>query len=67
MKSRFDERKSTQIAGALLQLDGGKMNYMKLIKLLDILRAVGREEEAEEVAGELEDRNYFANLLGART
>ncbi len=182
MKSRFDEVKSTQIAGALLQLAGGRMNYMKLIKLMyiidrealkrwghpltgdeyyslphgpivsrvydliadepdlsagqywsefikthdfelrlekptaaeslspadddlinevfrrygqlnqwqlrdlshdfpewrdpndgrlpipyaDILRAVGRDQEAEKLAGELEDRNYFATILGAR-
>jgi uncharacterized phage-associated protein len=37
MKSRFDERKSTQIAGALLQLAGGKMNYLKLVKLMYIV------------------------------
>jgi uncharacterized phage-associated protein len=37
MKARFDERKSTQIAGALLRLAGGGMNYMKLIKIMYIL------------------------------
>lgn len=37
MKSRFDERKATQIAGALLQLAGGRMNYLKLIKLMYIV------------------------------
>lgn len=182
MKSRFDEAKSTQVAGVLLQLAGNRMNYMKLIKLMyiidrealkrwgypltgdeyyslphgpivsrvfdliadepdlsssaywndfiktrdyevrlekptptnslspadddlihevfrrfghldqwqlrdlthdfpewrdpnggrlpiryaDILRAVGREDEADKLAGELEDHNYFATLLGAR-
>ena len=36
MKSRFDETKSTQMAGCLLQLAGNHMNYMKLIKLMYI-------------------------------
>jgi uncharacterized phage-associated protein len=34
MRLRFNERKATQAAGLLLQLRGGKMSYMKLIKLL---------------------------------
>ncbi|MGD0651719.1 MAG: hypothetical protein ABSA97_11370 [Verrucomicrobiia bacterium] len=37
MRSRFDEAKSTQMAGALLQLAGKRMNYMKLIKLMYII------------------------------
>jgi uncharacterized phage-associated protein len=37
MKSRFDEAKSTQMAGMLLQLAGNRMNYMKLIKLMYII------------------------------
>jgi uncharacterized phage-associated protein len=34
MKSRFDEAKTAELAGALLQLRGGPMHYMKLIKLM---------------------------------
>jgi uncharacterized phage-associated protein len=34
MRLRFNERKATQAAACLLQLRGGKMSYMKLIKLL---------------------------------
>jgi uncharacterized phage-associated protein len=34
MRLRFNEQKATQAAGYLLQLRGGKMSYMKLIKLL---------------------------------
>src|SRR2546426_8827697 len=34
MRLRFNERKATQAAGLLLQLRGGTMSYMKLIKLL---------------------------------
>lgn len=30
----FDEAKAAQMAGAFLQLRGGRMNYMKLIKLM---------------------------------
>lgn len=30
----FDERKATQAACYLLSLNGGRMNYMKMIKLL---------------------------------
>ncbi len=31
---RFNERKATQAAAYLLQMRGGTMSYMKLIKLL---------------------------------
>lgn len=34
MRLRFNDRKATQAAALLLQLRGGKMSYMKLIKLL---------------------------------
>jgi uncharacterized phage-associated protein len=34
MKIVFDEIKATQLAAQLLVLSGGKMNYMKLIKLM---------------------------------
>jgi uncharacterized phage-associated protein len=34
MRLRFNERKATQAAARLLTLRGGKMSYMKLIKLL---------------------------------
>lgn len=34
MRSRFDERKATEAAARFLQLRGGKMHYLKLIKLL---------------------------------
>lgn len=34
MNLPFNEAKATQAAGVLLQLRGGKMHYMKLIKLL---------------------------------
>jgi uncharacterized phage-associated protein len=34
MRLRFNERKATQAAALLLQLRGGKMSYLKLIKLL---------------------------------
>ena len=37
MKARFDERKATQVAGALLRRTGDHMNYMKLIKLMYIV------------------------------
>ena len=37
MKNYFNERKTTQIASLLLSMNGGKMNYMKLIKLLYII------------------------------
>jgi hypothetical protein len=31
---RFDERKATQLAGKILRLRGGRMHYLKLIKLM---------------------------------
>ena len=34
MRLRFNEAKATQAAGRLLQLRGGRMHYLKLIKLL---------------------------------
>jgi len=34
MQLRFNEKKTTQAASRLLKLAGGRMNYMKLIKLL---------------------------------
>jgi|LakMenEpi03Aug12_release.lakeMendotaPanAssembly.Ray.scaffolds.fasta_scaffold278576_2 uncharacterized phage-associated protein len=34
LKSAFQEAKATQVAAMLLSLGGGKMNYMKLIKLM---------------------------------
>jgi uncharacterized phage-associated protein len=34
MRLRFNERKATQAAARLLQLRGGRMSYLKLIKLL---------------------------------
>ena len=34
MRGLFDEAKAAQVAGALLQLRGGRMHYMKLIKLM---------------------------------
>src|SRR5215471_19347986 len=34
MRLRFNEAKATQAASRLLQLRGGRMSYMKLIKLL---------------------------------
>jgi uncharacterized phage-associated protein len=34
MKSRFDQAKTAQLAAALLHLRGGRMHYMKLIKLM---------------------------------
>jgi uncharacterized phage-associated protein len=34
MRLRFNEAKATQAAGCLLRLRGGRMSYMKLIKLL---------------------------------
>lgn len=34
MSLRFDERKATEAAARFLQLRGGKMHYLKLIKLL---------------------------------
>lgn len=34
MKPKFNEEKTTQATTVLLQLSGGSMNYMKLIKLL---------------------------------
>jgi uncharacterized phage-associated protein len=36
MRLRFDERKATQAAAQFLRLGNGRMNYMKLIKLLYI-------------------------------
>ncbi len=39
MTPRFDEKKATQIAGMLLKLrqQGGRMSYMKLIKLMYLI------------------------------
>jgi len=37
MKPRFREDKTTQAAAKLLDLNGGQMNYMKLIKLLYLI------------------------------
>src|SRR5687768_3211001 len=34
MQARFKEERATQVAGRLLQLNGGRMNVLKLIKLL---------------------------------
>jgi uncharacterized phage-associated protein len=34
MNARFDQAKTAQLAGALLHLRGGRMHYMKLIKLM---------------------------------
>src|SRR5437667_12283059 len=34
MRLRFNERKATQSAARLLELRGGRMSYLKLIKLL---------------------------------
>jgi uncharacterized phage-associated protein len=34
MKPPFDQAKTAQLAGALLHLRGGRMHYMKLIKLM---------------------------------
>ena len=34
MRGLFDEAKATQVAAAFLQLRGGRMHYMKLIKLM---------------------------------
>jgi uncharacterized phage-associated protein len=36
-KSAFDETKAAQLAGALLQMEGGRMHYMKLIKLMYLI------------------------------
>ena len=37
MRLRFDEKKATQAASGFLVLSGGKLNYLKLIKLLYLL------------------------------
>jgi uncharacterized phage-associated protein len=37
MGLRFDEEKATQVAGCFLALRGGRMHYLKLIKLLYLL------------------------------
>jgi len=37
MKLRFDEAKATQAATLFLKLRGGRMHYIKLIKLLYLL------------------------------
>jgi uncharacterized phage-associated protein len=34
MVARFDQAKAAQLAGILLQMRGGRMHYMKLIKLM---------------------------------
>jgi uncharacterized phage-associated protein len=41
MRLKFNERKATQAAARLLMLNGGRMNYMKLIKLLYIVDREG--------------------------
>jgi hypothetical protein len=38
---KFNEEKTTQLAGALLKLAGGKMYYLKLIKLMYIIDREG--------------------------
>ncbi|MCK5147350.1 DUF4065 domain-containing protein [bacterium] len=37
MKYKFKEEKTTQAVAKLLELNGGRMNYMKLIKLLYLI------------------------------
>jgi uncharacterized phage-associated protein len=57
---RFDEEKTTQAAAYFLQLAGGRMNYMLLIKLLYLLDRKALLKWGRPVTGD----DYFSMKLG---
>ena len=56
IRFRFDERKATAAAAYLLQLDGGVMDYMRLIKLLYFAEREALARLGRPITGDL----YFS-------
>jgi len=48
----FDERTTTQVAAYFLQKAGGKMNYMKLIKLIYLVDRLSYKECSKPITGD---------------
>lgn len=51
MKIHFDEKRATQAAAILLKEAGGRMNYMKLLKLLYLADRTSLVEKGRTIAG----------------
>jgi uncharacterized phage-associated protein len=60
MKPRFNEQKATQAAARFLKLANGKMNYLKLIKLLYLLDRESLNRRGRPVTGD----QYYSMKLG---
>jgi uncharacterized phage-associated protein len=60
MKPRFNEQKATQAAARFLKLANGKMNYLKLIKLLYLLDRESLKRRGRPVTGD----QYYSMKLG---
>jgi uncharacterized phage-associated protein len=60
MRLRFNERKTTQVASRFLKLGGGRMNYMKLIKLLYLADRGALLRWGRPLSGD----SYFSMKLG---
>src|SRR5229473_6211455 len=60
MQLRFNERKTTQAASLFLKHGGGRMNYMKLIKLLYLADRGAFLRWGRPVSGD----RYFSMKLG---
>lgn len=57
---KFDDKRTTQLAAALLRLRGGAMNYMKLIKLMYIVDRLSLQRVGRPVSGDI----YFSMKHG---
>jgi len=60
MQLRFNERKTTQVASRFLKLGGGRMNYLKLIKLLYLADRGALLRWGRPLSGD----SYFSMKLG---
>ncbi len=63
MNFRFDARKATQVAAALIQREGGELNIMKLVKLLYLLDRLSLARRGIPVLG----GDYFSLKNGPVT
>ncbi|MFZ2097756.1 MAG: Panacea domain-containing protein [Anaerolineales bacterium] len=63
----FNEKKTTEAANILLQLNGGKMNYMKLIKLLYFVDKEAMKERERPITYDvyysMKDGQVLSNVL----
>ncbi|MBI4949256.1 MAG: SocA family protein [Deltaproteobacteria bacterium] len=56
LKFKFNEKKATEVATILLEKNGGKMNYMKLIKLMYLIDREALAEWERPLTGD----SYFS-------